>query len=897
MVKKQTLKKTLQITGIVITVLLLIMAAAPFLFKKQIKSAVIEAANKKLNAKLEVGDFGLNFFSNFPNATLSLHDASLSGVGVFEKDTLFKAKSASVTIDLASLFGSHYNVSKISLDETVVYAKVLADGKANWAIVKTDSTGGESTGDTASTAFNIQLKKITLKDCRVVYEDQVSNMKVIMDKWSGNVSGDFSASSTTINTESSVNELSFYMANIPYLYKVKTSANASIQANLDKLTFNFLKSTLDINDVKAVIDGSFAMLTGEDGMEFNLTLKAPDTQFKDILSLIPTMYTADFKDVKTSGTASLDAFVKGVMKDETYPAFDMKILVKNAMFKYPSVPKSVDNINIDMNINSKGGSLDNTVVDINKFNFTMGGNPFAAQLKVSTPVSDPNLTAKVNGVIDLNMIKEVYPLEKGTQLSGRLDANLNIATRMSYVEKEEYSKINASGGLKVTGMTYQTTTMPTVGIRTMAMQFSPEFVNLNSFSAKIGRNDIEASGRLTNLLGYMLSKKTLQGTLNMTSDYLNLNDFMSETAESSSAASSGDNSPVAAFEVPKNIDFTLTGKMRQVVYEKIDMTNVTGVVTLKDGTVTLKNVGGNALGGSLLMNGSYSTAENVQKPKVAMDMKMSNVAFSQAFKQIQMVQKFAPVFDKIGGNFSMNLNMNTVMGGNYTDMLKTLTMTGLLQSSDMKVQGVEVLNSLASTLKVDALKSLAVKDLHLPFSIQNGRVSTHPFTLSANGGKLNLSGTTGLDQTIDYKGTITLPESLANKYVSNFGITIGGTFTHPKIGVDTKSMISGAVNSAAEHLLGTSIDNKKQELKKQASAELANQAQRIRTEAKAASDKLVSEAQQQGQKLVDAASNPLTKLAAQKASDKLVNEAKKQGQKLIDEAETKAQAVEAKANQ
>ena len=91
-------------------------------------------------------------------------------------------------------------------------------------------------------------------------------------------------------------------------------ADATINANLDKMQFSFKESNLQLNDLKASIDGTFAMV-GKDyeDMEFDLKLNAPDTQFKDILSLVPAMYTADFKDVKTSGTAKLEAYIKGLM--------------------------------------------------------------------------------------------------------------------------------------------------------------------------------------------------------------------------------------------------------------------------------------------------------------------------------------------------------------------------------------------------------------------------------------------------------------------------------------------------------------------------------------------------------------------------------------------------------
>ena len=86
------MKKALTIAGVVIVVLIVAMIAIPFLFKDKIKTAVLNAANEKLNATVDIKDFGLNLFSNFPNATLSLNDASVVGVGDFQKDTLLSAK-------------------------------------------------------------------------------------------------------------------------------------------------------------------------------------------------------------------------------------------------------------------------------------------------------------------------------------------------------------------------------------------------------------------------------------------------------------------------------------------------------------------------------------------------------------------------------------------------------------------------------------------------------------------------------------------------------------------------------------------------------------------------------------------------------------------------------------
>lgn len=884
------MKKALTIAGVVVVVLIVAMIAIPFLFKDKIKTAVLNAANEKLNATVDIKDFGLNLFSNFPNATLSLNDASVVGVGDFQKDTLLSAKSASVTIDLMSLFGSEYNISKINLDKASIYTKVLEDGRANWDIMKADSTASASTE--SESAFKLNLKKITVNDCSFVYQNDSTKMKVTLNKWNGDLHGDFSAGETTLNTNSTIGEVTFVMDGIPYLNKIQGVADATINANLDKMEFAFKESNLQLNDLKASIDGTFAMV-GKDyeDMEFDLKLNAPDTQFKDILSLVPAMYTADFKDVKTSGTAKLEAYIKGLMHGDSYPAFDVKIIVNDAMFQYPSLPKAVNNINVDMAINSKGGSLDNMIIDISKFSFNLGGNPFSGSLNVSTPMSDPNLKAQANGTIDLGMIKDVYPLEKGTALNGKMTANLNVAARMSAIEKEQYENVSAAGSLKLSNMIYKSQDMQDVLINDAGLEFSPRYVNLSSLNLKIGKNDLSATGRLENFIAYALKDQTLKGQLNIKSNYLNANDFISsETAGTEETASSSTEDII----IPKNIDFVLNAALNQIVYGKMNITNMVGNMTVKNGVLTLNNVGANALGGSCKVSGTYDTSEP-KTPKVNFDLALSKVSFAETFKSVESVQKFAPIFEKLGGTYSMNFKFNTSLGETIMQTLASLTGSGALQTNDVKIEGVEALTALSSSLKTDALKSFSTKDLNLPFTINNGKLNTKPFNVNfGNGGVMKLEGATGLDQSIDYKGTVTLPKSLANHYVSSVPITIGGTFTNPKIGIDSKALVAGVASSAVNELLG---GEKGADVSAKVSEEKAKQIERIRSEADATATKLVAEAEKQSQALEEkAGSNPLAKAAAKAAGKKLVEEAKKQGQNLKDKAEEQIKKVEGAGN-
>lgn len=888
------MKKILSVTAIIIAVVVLVIIFLPLAFKGKIVEIAKKEVNKTMNARIDFEDLGLNFFRNFPNATVSLSNFYIAGVDEFEGDTLLYSKNLSATVNLGSFFGnSGYEITKINIDDTKVHVIVLEDGKANWEIMKTD--GEEVVEETAEESdFSLKLKKVSINNSDITYDDRSAAMSAQLKGINLTLSGDMSADETTIKSKATIDALSFIMDKIPYLSKVNTEANLDVIADLKNMKFTLADNELRLNEIRASIDGWLAMMEDE-SMEMDLKLNAPKTQFKDILSLIPAIYAKDFKDLKTSGEASVDAYIKGVMKDDLLPAFDVKLNVGNAMFQYPGMPKSVNQIYVDLRAYNEGGIADKTVVDISKFHFEMGGNPFDIRMNISNPVSDMNLKLSAVGKLNLDMIKEVYPLED-MELSGNLDANLNLATRMSYIEKELYDKVEASGNLNVNNMLIRSENSDDIQLQSAHLGFSPRYVDLTNFSAQIGKNDISAHGKLENFIPYFMKDETLKGSLSVKSNYLNLNDFMTETESETPS----DTTSIGVIEIPKNLDFNLSATLAHVIFDNLDMKNVAGTILVKDGKADLKNVSMNALGGNLGVSGYYDTGKNPKQPEVSMNLDIKNASFAQTFSTFVTIQKLAPVFENIAGNFSTSFGFNSELGSDFMPILTSLTANGLLQSNNVEISDLPVLDGLAAILKNESLKDIKAKDLNLPFSIAEGRVNTKPFDLAFNGGNMNLSGSTGIDQTIDYIAKIDLGEKLANKYLNSVSVKIGGTFKSPKFSLDTKAAAEGLIDNLAGSILGKDKtgESATEDTSAKVAAEIDKQIENIRQKAKESGDKLTAEAEKQGQKLIEEAnktSNALLRAAAVKtaesAAQKLKDEAQKQADKLNEEAESQIQKL------
>ena len=805
------MKKALKIAGITVGVILILLLVLPFAFQGKIEKIVKQEGNKMLNAQFDFRALNISLLRNFPSASVTLEDFYLKGTGAFENDTLIQAGELTAAVNLFSLFGdSGYDISKIIIEDTKVKAIVLEDGKPNWDVMKAsaeEDTVQETSAE--SSPFRIKLKRLSVKDLSVSYDDRQAGMYAAIENLRATCSGDFGSERTLVDLELKTPALTYRTGGVPFLNRAALEADMNVDADLVNNKFTLQDNSISLNAIKLNIDGWAAMQ--KDGVGMDIKLNTNEVGFKELLSLIPAIYAKDFQDLKTDGKASLTAFAKGTLTQEQMPQFEVALNVENAMFRYPSLPAGVDGINISATVKNPGGNIDATEVTINPFDFTLAGNPFSLKAIVKTPTSDPDLQATAKGTLDLGKIKDVYPLED-MSLNGTIQADMNLAGKLSYIEKEQYDKMKAEGSIRLNGMRLNMKDLPTVDIQRSTFSFSPRYLQLSETTVNIGNNDVTLDSRFENYLGYALKGSTLKGNLNISSNHLNLNDFMSTDTTAVQAQATADTtattSSTGAIRIPENLDFNMQANLKEVLFDKMKLENVNGTLLVKNGTIDMQNLSFNTMGGSITANGAYS-APKASQPHLNAGFDMKNIGFAQAYQELGLVQQLAPIFKGLKGNFSGNLQIDTPLNENMSPVMQKVQGSGNLSTKDLSLSGVKFIDQVADIVKKPSMKEIEVKDLNLGFEIKDGRVNTQPFDLKLGDYTMNLSGSTGLDQTIDYTGKITLPSGGIGSALGTVDMTIGGTFTSPKVGIDMASLAKNAAEQALKGIVGG--DNKEGE--------------------------------------------------------------------------------------
>ena len=418
-------KKLLIILGSTLGVLLLAVLILPYLFKPTIKQAADKFIAENINADVKFPQDGLSIgmLRHFPNFTLALEDLSVVGRDEFKGDTLVNLKKFEVTVNIFALISSgRIEVNKIILDKPKLNVIVLPNGKANYDIYKAQPDTTKAVDTTKAEPVKFRLKELALKNADIVYSDQKSKMFASVKNLNITGSGDLAENVFDLSTKLTADKATVAMNGTEYLSNKSLDLNFVVNMDMNNNKYTFKDNSIKVNDFNFGFDG-WVQLAQQNAIKMDVTFKALDNSFKGLLSLVPGVYTESFGDIKADGEFDFSGYAKGTMKDSLLPAFGVKLVTKNASFKYPKVPEAIKDINIDLNVDNKDGLIPSTAINLNKFSFKIGNNPFDGYLKVANLRNFP-VDAKVNARLNLGELTSAFPIE-GMTIKGIFDLALN----------------------------------------------------------------------------------------------------------------------------------------------------------------------------------------------------------------------------------------------------------------------------------------------------------------------------------------------------------------------------------------------------------------------------------------------------------------------------------------
>ena len=806
------MKKVFKIIGILLLIFITILIAVPFFLESKIDTIVQNYADENLNADLSFDDINLSLISSFPKAEVSVENLKITNRVPFEGETLATAQSLSFEMPIAQLLSGTdkpLTVNEIIADELLLTIKTNKNGTVNYDIIKESKSANEAS-DSTSAGFSFDIAHYELNNSAFTYIDEGTNTELYITELNHSGNGIFSGELSELETTTET-KISMSMDSTEYLSNNRLKLDALIDLDLAQQKYTFKDNKGYVNALPLEFEGFVQMV--ENGQQIDISFKNPESSFKDFLAVIPKEYAKNIENVTTSGNFTVNGIIKGLISDNTIPMLDINLRSDNASFKYPDLPKRVDNITIDASVKNNTGNVDDTFVDINRLDFRIDEDVFKSEAHIKNLTSNMLVNANLDGVLNLENITKAYPVELENQLSGILKGKLNTAFDMDAIETNAYQRIKNNGSITISDFVFSSEDIVNpIQINNAKIDLKPGIVTLQSFDAQTGKSDFSATGTINNLLGFLLSDKTLQGNFNVSSNTFAISDFMVED-ESASVTSNKTTSDSESLKIPEFLECTITADAKTVIYDNLNLKNVKGQLFIKDQNASLRNMTTDLFNGKLDISGNVSTKE--AKPKFDMQLSMQQFDISQSFESLEMLKALAPIAKVIQGKLNSTIDVSGFLDEEFSPDLSTISGNALAEILTSRISKSQspLLSGLGSKLDFIDFEKLE-RDIKTTLSFSNGQVSVKPFTIAYEDIPIEISGTHSFSNTMNYKAVFQVPASYlgsdVNRLIGQINddevnaisipvtANIDGTFAKPNINTDLASGISNLTKQLVE---------------------------------------------------------------------------------------------------
>jgi len=510
----------------------------PLLFKDQLVDKAREVINQNINAEVDFQDVRITLFRHFPDVTLGLDALTVKGIDRFEGVKLADIDRLDLTLDLMSVISSSRPVEleNIDVDNPWVHILVLEDGAANYDIAKATTTADSSgTEDSAASDFLVQLNSYSLRNATFIYDDASLNTLVNANGIQHTGNGAFTAMVYDLVTKTSIDSITVDYGGVRYLQHANATLDAIFNIDQNDNTYTLKDNELVVNAL-ALVGNGFVQLQ-QDDIIMDLKIDAPSNDVKDLLSLVPGAYLQGYEQVKASGDFSFDGIVKGIYNagKEQLPRFDFNMNVNGAQVQYPDLPLGISSIFAKARVNSPSSDLDELQIDMPRFQLKIGSNPIDGRFSLRRPLSNPTVDMALDGRLDLDELKQAFPVEGVETMNGIITADMQAKASMKQLDEGDYQNVDMSGAMSAQNVNYRGQGQPQVQVTTARMEFSPRYVNLPELKAQLGKSDIDASGRIDNILAYFTPDQTMRGQLTLRSDLFDANEWLPDSGPTTAA--------------------------------------------------------------------------------------------------------------------------------------------------------------------------------------------------------------------------------------------------------------------------------------------------------------------------------------------------------------------------
>ncbi|MFH1372730.1 MAG: AsmA family protein [bacterium] len=562
------MKKLVRILGwaVGIFVVLLILAAIGlklFFPVEKARAMAVERGSRMLGRPIDVKDVDLSLWGGLG---IELRDVTIGSPAEMSTGDLLTADAIDLKLQLLPLLGGSYRIDRLVIDKPRIVMVKSVDGANNYTFAAVDSAAPAEVAEQLSpetkvAAAAISFDQLEIHNGSLDYVDDSSGLRIRLEG--------LQLSTSLENPREGFYESSgSIMAGTVVVVTEKPLPTAAVAVRY-RATYDAGNAHLSIKEAQLVVNELEFSLTGDlehggDALKARAGIRSESIAVADLLSLLPPEQVAEFAEYTIEGDFTLDLDAEydgGKAQPLSYAGMatlsDMVMSKKGLDGKLRLGQAQVDFKPDNLRLNIEEGSFD--------------GQPLKGHLVVDG-FDDPLVTGAISGRCDLAYISPFLPAEDEHRLTGLMDFDLKLSGRIKQVHEMTFS-----GTVQVPGGSYSSALLPEpFESFTLDMFFDNNVARINQFSGTMPSGQMNLSGRIDNLVPYLMADSMAQEKMEVAVDTrmdgrFNLaviNRFLPPTGEPNVGGSA-------------EVDINLVGNMADPASFR-----PRGKITLSDGSLT-----------------------------------------------------------------------------------------------------------------------------------------------------------------------------------------------------------------------------------------------------------------------------------------------------------------------
>lgn len=460
---KRMLKRLGWTLGTVILVLFLLFTVVAYVVvtPKRITPIVQRVVDEALDAKIHIEEVDVTFFSSFPRLGIELKEGALVVEDTTQynrptkrrfRDSLLTFQQCRVEFEpLALLFKKRLLIQEISLDSARVFAWKNEQGQANWEMIAKASDTSETAKDTlAKTDFLPGIKAVLLRElvvngARISYMDRTTQTSLMMRNVDAKLRLGLLQRGARMSLDLHCGSVSFRKAKQSWIRRMRMDFKTRLGWDNASQTLRLTDARLGLNELELLLSGTVSKQQDDILLDIDLNADAPSIE--KMLAMVPKHIMSQ-EGLKADGSVHVGGKIQGTLGNGSWPVFTFGLKVEDASARYEGLPYAMDYMTAIFDVYLDRARNDSSFVDLKILQLKGMNTDILLDAKLTEIFTDPLLRMNAKAQVDLEAIAKTFPWSSSIVLSGNVDTDLRIRTRLSTLQNGNYGRIFAVGKLE-----------------------------------------------------------------------------------------------------------------------------------------------------------------------------------------------------------------------------------------------------------------------------------------------------------------------------------------------------------------------------------------------------------------------------------------------------------------